>query len=140
MGKVIFDRTGKVSENRIFLGQVFLMYFARSRNPYNPQNSIYGNNEFTEYRKSMRKDKYSKDLSFLHIMHSSISLVIETHTIPKTWANWILIVRKMYGKTQAFYCYRSLTYFIWSIYPYNFQSMGKVNSHSKEKIGENTNI
>ena len=54
--------------------------------------------------------------------------------------NWILIVRETYGKTQTFQSYRLLTYFMSSINPYNSQNMGKVNSHSKEKIWENTNI
>ena len=36
--------------------------------------------------------------------------------------------------------YGFLKYFGWSRNPYNSQNMGKVNSHSKEKIWENTNI
>ena len=47
MGKVDFDRKGKVWENRAFQDQVFLVYFARSRNPYNSQNSKHGNCEFS---------------------------------------------------------------------------------------------
>ena len=57
----------------------------------------------------MGKQKYSKGLSFLHILHSSILRVIETHTISKTWENWILIVRGTYGEMQTFQIYRSLT-------------------------------
>ena len=41
------ETTGKVWENKLFQGQVFLTYFARSRNPYNSQNSKHGNGEFT---------------------------------------------------------------------------------------------
>ena len=88
----------------------------------------------------METHKYSSGLSFLHIPHSSISRVIETHRIPKTWEHWILIVRETYGKTQTFQSYRSLKYFMWGINSYNSQNMGKVNSHSNEKIWENKGI
>ena len=53
---------------------------------------------------------------------------------------WILIVRKKYGKTQTFQINGLLKYFGWSRNPYSSQNMGKVNSHSKGKIWENTNI
>ena len=79
-------------------------------------------------------------VNFLHVPHSSISRVIETHTNPKTWENWVLIVRETYEKTQKFQSYRTLSYFMRGINPYNFKNMGNVNSHSKEKIWENTNI
>ena len=127
---MIFDRAGKASENRTFQGQVFLIYFARSRNPCNPQNSKHKNSEFALY-----------GLGFLHIRHSSTSRVIETHTNSKIWQNWILIVRETYGKSQTFQSYKSLTYFMWDIIKtYNSQNMGKVNSHSTEKKWENTDI
>ena len=61
----------------------------------------------------MGKHKYSKGLGFLHIPHSSISRVIETHTIP--WEIWILIVEETSGKAQTFKSYRSLTYFMQGI-------------------------
>ena len=79
-------------------------------------------------------------MGFLYILHYSISRKIETHAIPKTWENWILIVRETYGKTQTFQSYGFLTYFMSDTIPYNSQNMRKVNSYSKEKIWENTNI
>ena len=88
----------------------------------------------------MGKHKYVKGLGFLHIPHSSILREIETHTIPITRENWILIIRELYGKTQTFQSYRFLKYFMWGINPYSSQNMGKENSHSKEKLWENTNI
>ena len=96
MGKVIFDSTGKVWENRTFQGQVFLTYFARNRNPYNSQNSKHEKSEFTYQGKIIGKHKYFKGLGFLHIPHSFISREIETHTIPKTLENWILAARETY--------------------------------------------
>ena len=54
--------------------------------------------------------------------------------------NWILIVREKYGKTQTFQSYGFLTYFMCGFNTYNSQNMRKVNSHSKEKIWENTSI
>ena len=96
--------------------------------------------KFTSYGKIMGKHKYSKGLGFLHVPHSSISREIETCTIPITWEHWILIVRETYGKTQTFQSYGFLTYFMCGINTYNSQNMRKVNSHSKEKIWENTNI
>ena len=74
-------------------------YFARSKNPYNYQNSKHGYSAFSQYGKIIGKRKDFKGLGFLDIPHSSISREIETHTIPKTWENWILIVRESYGKT-----------------------------------------
>ena len=79
----------------------------------------------------MGKHKYSKGLIVLHIPHSSVSRERETHTIPKTRGNWILIVKKTYGKTQTFQGYEFLTHFMWGINPCNSQNIGKVNSHSK---------
>ena len=105
----------------------------------------------------MGKHKYAKGLDFLYVPHSSILREIETF-FPITWQNWIHIVRETYGKTQIFQSYRIsmvrekygktqtfqiygfLKYFGCSKNPYNSQNMGKVNSHSKEKIWENTNI
>ena len=75
----------------------------------------------------LRENRYSKGLSFLHILHSSISREIETHTIPKTWEKWIFIARETYGKTQIFQSYWFLTYFMWGINPDNSQNMGKGN-------------
>ena len=88
----------------------------------------------------MGKHKYSKALGFLHILQFSISRVIESHTITKTWENWILIVREKYGKTQTFQGYRSLTNFMWGVNPFHSQNMANANSYSEEKIWENTDI
>ena len=84
------------------------------------------------------QESYEKTL-FL-VPHSSILHEIESHIIPITWENWILIERETYGKTQTFQRNRFLPYFMWGINPYNSQNMGKVNSHSKENLWENTNI
>ena len=86
----------------------------------------------------MGKHRYSKGLSFLHILHSSISCEIATHTIPKTWEKWIFIARETYGKTQIFQSYWFLTYFMWGINPDNSQNMGKVDFHCTGKVWENT--
>ena len=56
------------------------------------------------------------------------------------WKEWIPIIREKYRKKQTFQSNGFLKYFGWSRNPYNFQNMGKVNSHSNEKIWENTNI
>ena len=88
----------------------------------------------------MGKRKCFKGMDVLHVPHSSISRVIETHTNPKTWENWVLIVWETYEKTQKFQSYRTLSYFMRGINPYNSKNMGNVISHSKEKIWENTNI
>ena len=96
------ESPGKVWENKTFQGQMFLTYFARSRNPYNFQNSKHWNSECTYYGKIMGKHKYSKDLVFLYIPYYSI--------------------------------------LAWHRNPYNSENMGKLNSHSKGKVWENTNI
>ena len=72
------------------------------------------------------------------IPHSFISRELETHSVPKIWGKWLLIVRQTHGKTRIFQSYRFLTYFIWSTDRYNSQNMGKMNSHSKEKTWENS--
>ena len=58
MGRVISERTEKVSEKRALQGQLFFTYFARSRNTHNSQNlgkvnsysaaKIWGNTNITE--------------------------------------------------------------------------------------------
>ena len=83
----------------------------------------------------MGKHKHFKIKGFLFF-----SLEAEIHAVPKTWEKWISIVRKKYGKTQSFQIFGFVKYFGWSRNPYNPQNMGKVNSHSKGKIWENTNI
>ena len=74
-------------------------------------------------------------MGFLNILNEA-----EIHTIPKTWKEWIPIIREKYGKKQTFQSNGFFKYFGWSKNSYNFQNMGKVNSHSNEKIWENTNI
>ena len=44
------------------------------------------------------------------------------------------------GKKQTFQGVGLLKYFGWSRNPYNSQIMGKVNSHGKGKVRENTEI
>ena len=87
------------------------------------------------YEKSMGKRKHSKIMGFLNISRRK-----EIHTISKTWEKWIPIVRKNYGKTKIFQRYRFLTYFGWNKNLNNSEKMGKMNSHSKGKTWENTNI
>ena len=48
------------------------------------------------YGKSMGKHKH-----FIFIGFLNISCEAEIHTIPKTWENWISIVRGMHEKTQT---------------------------------------
>ena len=105
----------------------------------------------------MGKHKYAKGLDFLYVPHSSILREIETF-FPITWQNWIHIVRETYGKTQIFQSYRIsmvrekygktqtfqiygfLKYLEWSRNPYNFQNMGKMNSHNTGKVWEKTSL
>ena len=68
-----------ITEHRTFQGHVFLTYLARSRNPYNPQNSKHGKSGFPQYGKSMGKQKRFKFMGFLNISEG-----VEIHTIPKT--------------------------------------------------------
>ena len=64
----------------------------------------------------------------------------EIRTIPKLWEKWIPTARQKYVKTKTLQNYVFLNYFSWSKNPYNFHNMGEVNSHSTEKLWENTNI
>ena len=93
----------------------------------------HGKSGFPWYGKSMGKHKHFKFMGFLKILDET-----EIHTIHKTWEKWILIIREKYGKKKNIpkFC----KYFGWSRNPYSSQNMGKVNSHSKGKIWENTNI
>ena len=77
----------------------------------------------------MGKHKHFKVKGFWNFL-----LEAEIHAVPNTWEKWISIVREKYGKTQTFQIYGFLKYFGCSKNPYNSQNMGKVNSHSKEKI------
>ena len=81
----------------------------------------------------MGKHKHFKFMGFLKLLDET-----EIHTIHKTWEKWILIIREKYGKKTNIP--KFLKYFGWSRNPYSSQNMGKVNSHSKGKIWENTNI
>ena len=65
-------------------------------------------------------------------------LEAEIQAVTNIWEKWILIILEKYGKKTNIP--KFLKYFGWSRNPYNSQNMGKVNSHSKEKIWENTNI
>ena len=83
----------------------------------------------------MGKHKHFKVKCFWNFL-----LEAEIHAVPKTWENWISIIREKYGKTQTFQIYGFLKYFGWSRNPYNSQNMGKVNLHSTGKVRENTEI
>ena len=83
----------------------------------------------------MGKHKHFKFMRSLNISGEA-----EIHTIPKTWAKWISIVREKYGKTQTFQIYGFLKYFRSSRNPYNSQNMVKVDFHSTGKVWKNTNI
>ena len=52
---------------------------------------------------------------------------------------WIPIVREEHGKTQTFKNFGFLKHFLWSRNLYNFQNIGKLNSHSTGKF-EKTQI
>ena len=79
-------------------------------------------------------------VSVSYTFHYSISREIRNpYNSENMGSNWILIVRETYGKTQTYQSYGFLTYFVRGINTYNSQNMRKVNSHSKEKIWENTN-
>ena len=45
----------------------------------------------------MAKHKHFKSMGFLNISSEA-----EIHTIPKTWEEWIFVVREKHGKTQTF--------------------------------------
>ena len=45
----------------------------------------------------MAKHKHFKSMGFLNISGEA-----EIHTIPKTWEEWISVVREKHGKTQTF--------------------------------------
>ena len=111
---------------------MFLKFFAWSRNPCSSQNM--GKVDF-HYMRKVWEHKRFKFMGFLNILDEA-----EIHTIPKTWEKWIPIIRKKYGKKANFPKCWFLKYFGWSRNPYHSQNMGKVNSHCKGKIGENTNI
>ena len=95
----------------------------------------HGKKWFPLYGKSMEKHKHFKFMGFLNISDKA-----EIHAIPRTWEMWIPIIREKYGKKQTFQSNGFLNYFEWSRNPYNSQNMEKVNSYSKRKIWENTNI
>ena len=77
---------------------------------------------------------------FKYMGFSNIFGETEIHATPKTWEKWIPIIREKYGKRQIFESYGFLKYFGWNRIPYNSQNMGKMNSHSKGKVWENTSI
>ena len=83
----------------------------------------------------MGKHKHFKVKGFLNFW-----LVAEIHAVPKIREKWISMVWEKYGKTQTSEIYGFLKYFGWSRDPYNSQNTGKVNSHSKEEIWQNTKL
>ena len=91
---------------------------------------------------SIIREKYGKTQAFqIYGFLKYFGYEAEIHTIPKTWEKWIPIIREKYGKKkQTFQSNGFLKCFGWSWNPYNSQNMGKVNSHSKEKIWEDTHI
>ena len=95
----------------------------------------YGKSGFPWFRQNIGIHKLFKFMDFLNISGEA-----DLHTITKIWEIWIPMIQGKYGKKQTFQSYGFLKYFGWSRNPYNSQNMGKVNSHSKEKIWENTNI
>ena len=88
----------------------------------------------------MGKREYSKVKGFLNS-----SRKVEIHAIPKTWDEWISILRignhkhsNADEKPQTFQSYGFLTYFTWSRNPYNSQTVGWVNSYITKQAWKNT--
>ena len=133
MGKVNSHSNEKLWENtnisNLSVSEIFCL---KQKSMQFPK---HGKTGFPLYGKSMGKHKHFKFMVFLNISDEA-----EIHTIPKTWEKWIPIIREKYGKKQTFQSNGFLNYFEWSRNPYHFQNMEKVNSHSKRKIWENTNI
>ena len=129
MGKVICDSTGKVWESRTFQGQGFLMYFARSRNTYNSQNTWKVDSHST--------GKLWKNINMGYAFLSYIMWGINScnsqnmgkvnyHSKEKLWENTNiskLSVSEIFRLKQK---------------PMQFQNMGKVDLHSTEKVLWNT--
>ena len=65
-------------------------------------------------------------------------LEAEIQAVTNIWEKWILIILEKYGKKTNIS--KFLKYFGWSRNPCNYQNMRKVNSHSKGKVWEKTNI
>ena len=82
----------------------------------------------------MGKHKHLKVKGFLKFSYEA-----EIHAVPKTWKKWISIVRGKYGKTQTFQIYGFLKYLGLSR-SIKIPKYGKINSLSKRKIWENTDI
>ena len=122
-----------VWESRTSQGQVFLISFPWSKNPYNSQNMGKVNSHSTA--KVWENAKHYKIMGFLNISREA-----EILAISKTWVKPIPIVRENYGNTQLFQRYGFLTYFAWNRNPCNSENMKKVNSHSKGNVWENTSI
>ena len=133
MGKVNSQSKEKIWENtHISKLNVSEIFYLKQKSMQFPK---HGKKGFPLYGKSMEKHKHFKFMGFLNISDKA-----EIHTIPRTWEMWIPIIREKYGKKQTFQSNGFLNYFEWSRNPYNSQNMEKVNSHSKGKIWESTNI
>ena len=137
MGKVNSHSKEKIWENtnilKLSVSEIFPMIQKSMQFPK------HGKSGFPLYGKIIEKHKHFKFMGFLNILDET-----KIHTIPRTWEKWISIIRKKYrkkyGKKQTFQSNGFLNYFEWSRNPYNSQNMEKVNSHSRGKIWENTNI
>ena len=91
----------------------------------------HGESGFPQYEKSVGKHKHSKVMDFSNILCHP-----EIHTIPKTWGEWISIVREKYQKTQTFQNYIQLPKHEESGFPWYGKGMGK-HKHSKVRCFSN---
>ena len=90
-----------------------------------------GKKDFHITKKVWENTKHLKVMCFLNILGKT-----ELHTIPKTWEKWIPIIQKKCWKNKHGF----LKHFGWGRNPLTSQNVGKLNSHSKRKIWESTNI
>ena len=104
----------KYGKTQTFQSNGFLKHFGKTRNPYIPQNmekvNLHSTGKVRENTEISHSLRYLADLALMR-----------THEFPL----FVNGFRKCFG---------------WSRNPYNSQNIGKVNSHSKEKIWENTHI
>ena len=68
----------------------------------------YGKSRFLQYEKSMGKHRHFKFMGWGEA---------KIQTIPKTWEEWILIIRERYEE-KTFQSYGFLKYFVWSKNPH----------------------
>ena len=104
----------KYGKTQTFQSNGFLKHFGKTRNPYIPQNmekvNLHSTGKVRENTEISHSLRYLADLALMR-----------NHEFPM-FVNGFL---KCFG---------------WSRNPYNSQNIGKVNSHSKEKIWENAHI